>query len=521
MSADLVIRNASTYTPEGFADVDVVVDDGAIAALVPRGEPVEATQTVDGSGRWLTPGFIDLHAHSALRPFDEPVMAAKTSQGFTTQLICLDGLGPAPVTDATLSARRTYLAGLEPAQAPQWQWRSFDEFLTAVDGARPAGDIVACVPHSAVRQVVMGDANRRPTDEELAQMKELASLCLDQGGRAISFGMIYAPGLYAHADELTAFAEVAAAHGVPLVPHVRNEAGGILEAMSEFIEASRATGAQLHVSHLKLIGNPHLLDPLLHLLADAAREIPLTVDQYPYGAGSTVLSALLPPWANDGGPAAVLEHCEDGATRERMKREMYGGLPGWENIFGSCGAERITITQADGRPELEGLTLQQAAAELGTDPALAVMDILIATGMNAAMIDHYATDDVVARIYRESGSLIGSDGVFNPAPHPRLYGTAGRFLGRMAIREGVVKPEEALRRMTAGPAEVLHLPDRGRIAPGLRADLTLLDPAEFVDTATFADPNQLNTGMEGVWVAGQRVWDAAGATGTLAGHVVR
>ncbi|GAA2183951.1 D-aminoacylase [Brooklawnia cerclae] len=527
MSADLVIRNAEVFTPEGFVGADLVVADGRIADLVPRGAPVDDAEQVEASGAWVTPGFIDLHAHCALRAFDEPTMAAKLSQGFTTQLICPDGLGPAPVDDAHLTARRSYLAGLEPAESPRWGWRGFDEYLSDLDACHPASDMAACVPHSAVRQVVMGDDDRAPTAEELVRMQELADRSLAGGGRAISFGMIYAPGLYARQPELQAMAQVAAKWGVPLVPHVRNEASECLAAMTEFIDACRATGAQLHVSHLKLIGNAHLLEPLLALLAGAAGQIPLTVDQYPYGAGSTVLSALLPPWANDGGPSAALARCRDRDDRRRMATDMHKGLAGWENIFGSCGAENITITQAVGAPEFEAQTLAEAADRLGTDPALAVMDILDRTGLDSAMIDHYASEDVVAAIYRESGSLLGSDGVFNPSPHPRLYGSTGRFLGRLAIRDGHVTPSEAIERMTQRSAEVLHLPDRGRIARGLRADLVVLDPAEFVDRATFADPCEFTAGVRGVWVAGQKVWDGTGSTGVtgptgnLPGRVVR
>lgn len=521
MPADLVIRGAEVVTPDGFVNADLVVADGRISDLVPPDAPVGDAEQFVAPGAWVTPGFIDLHAHCALRPFDEPEMAAKISQGFTTQLICPDGLGPAPVDDAHLGARRSYLAGLEPATTPPWGWRGFAEYLSDLEACHPASEIAACVPHSAIRQVVMGDDDRPPTGDELVRMQELADRCIAEGGRAISFGMIYAPGLYAKQAELQAMAEVAARRGVPLVPHVRNEGSECLAAMTEFIDACRATGAQLHISHLKLIGSAHLLEPLLTLLDAAAGDIALTVDQYPYGAGSTVLSALLPPWANDGGPSATLARCRDRGDRRRMAADMHRGLAGWENIFGSCGAENITITQAAGASEFEAGTLAEAADRLATDPALAVMDVLDRTGLDSAMIDHYASDEVVATIYRESGSLVGSDGVFNPSPHPRLYGTTGRFLGRFAIRDGQVSPAEAIARMTQRSADVLHLPDRGRIARGLRADLVVLDPAEFADRATFADPCEFTAGVRGVWVAGQKVWDGTGSTGNLPGRVLR
>jgi N-acyl-D-amino-acid deacylase len=521
MAADLVIRGADVHTPSGFIPADVVVIDGRVDGLVSRGATVADAETVYGDGCWLTPGFIDLHAHSALRSFDEPQMAAKVSQGFTTQLICPDGLGPAPVDDAHVAARRDYLAGLEPSSLVAWSWRSFDQYLSVLDASAPATDLISCVPHSAIRQVVMGDGDRDATGEELRQMQALTDASLAAGGAAVSFGMIYAPGMYGRGRELRALASVAAKYGVPLVPHVRNEAGESLAAMSEFIDACRETGARLHISHLKLIGNEDLLDQLLGLLEAAATQIDLTVDRYPYGAGSTLLTALLPPWAMAGGPEAALARVRDRAARRELAADMRHGLPGWENLYGSCGAENVTITQATGLDEVVGHTVAEAAEMLKCEPADAVVEICARTSLDAAMIDHYSTERVVHEIYRRSGSLLGSDGVFNPSPHPRLYGSTGRFLGRFAIRGGLASATDAIERMSGRSAALLGLSDRGHIAAGQRADLVLLNPHEFIDTATFTNPCSYTAGVYGVWVAGQQVWTGQASTAARPGRVIR
>ena len=508
METQLLIQGADTIIGGRVEKADVTVDDGLISAIGAALPVTSSERTIDAQGLLLAPGFIDLHAHSALRTFDDPLLEAKIGQGFTTELLCPDGLGPAPLTDEFVRARESYLSGLEPSVAAPWTWRSIHDYLQELTESGPSTNLVSCVPHSAVREVVMGPVNRKPDRNELRQMKDLVDESFAAGCRALSFGLIYAPGLYADTDELIHLAEVAADYQAPLVPHVRNESEGILTSMKEFIEVSRRSGAPLHISHLKLVGYPELLKRLLDLLMGAKDHIELSVDQYPYGAGSTILSALLPPYANETGPAGLLEKVRTPTEREHMARDMQDRLPGWENLFGACGPENIVITQAAGeRSGDQGKTLEEISNEQGIDPEFVVMDLLSDTGLDAAMIDHYSTEAVVRDIFTGSGSLVGSDGVFNPHPHPRLYGTAARVLGRFAIRENLISVPEAVARLSTRPARLLGLDDRGEIATGKRADLVLIDPARYVDTATYEDPLQTPPGVEIVTVGGEIVWD--------------
>lgn len=520
MEAALLITDAEVVDETGVRTADVAVEEGRIVAVGPRLPVESAAVRIDGTGRLLLPGFIDLHAHSALRPFDDPLLTPKIAQGFTTELICPDGLGPAPITDATLTSRRSYLQGLEPSASAPWTWRSMGEYLDALQQARPAANMVACVPHSAVREAVMGNADRRPDAREMSAMKDLVEQSLAAGCRAVSFGMIYAPGLYADTAELIGIADAAARFDVPLIPHVRNEAAGVLDSIAEFVRVCEHTGASLHVSHVKLVGVPELLSDLVDLLSSAQDRIRLTFDQYPYGAGSTLLSALLPPYAFDGGPAATLGRVRDTAERERMCRDMHRGLPGWENLFGACGPENIVVTQAGApREAAVSRTVARIAAETGTDPAFAVLDLLADTALDAAMIDHYSAEEVVREIFVRSGALVGSDGVFNPHPHPRLYGTAPKVLGRYTLRENLISLPEAVTRLAAGPARLLGLDDRGAVAEGRRADLVLIDPRRYVDTATYAEPHTTPPGVELVTVGGEAVWQSGEHTGRRPGSV--
>lgn len=521
VSFDLLIKGALVFTGDDPAlRADVGVADGRISAVEPRLPTQTSGEVLDAAGLMLCPGFIDMHAHTALESFRDPRLEPKVAQGFTTELINPDGLAPAPVSEKRLKARRDYLRPLEGPGPERWTWSTFAEYLDALADTRPANTLVPSIGHNAVRDFVMGGANRRPDREELLRMREEVRLGLEAGARTFSFGLIYIPGAFSQTEELVELAEEAAPFGAPLVPHVRNEADGVLEAVEEMVEVARRSGAPLHLSHLKVIGNPELVEPLLELLQRADMDI--TFDQYPYGAGSTVLSALLPPWAQEGGPSDTLIRLADQDQREAMQRDIERGLPGWENVYKACGAEGIVVTHAaNQRAEDIGKTLAVIGEERGCDPFVAVMDLLRETGLDVTMIDHYATEETVRAIFRHPLHLVGSDGIFQDRPHPRLYGTAARVLGRYALKERLIPVEEAVARLTARAADRIGLRDRGRIRAGLRADIVLLDPARFIDTATYNDPKQVPEGISRVFVSGRTVWADGASTGVLPGNVLR
>jgi len=484
----LVFRGAEVYPGDGppFRS-DVGVEGTRIAAI---GERLEG-EVIDAEGLLLCPGFVDLHAHSALEPFRDPLLAPKILQGFTTEVICPDGLAPAPVRDR--EARRAYLRALEGDGPPEWSWSTFAEYIDALPPT--ASTLVPSAPHGAIRDVCDGDVEA---------MRRETRLAFDAGARMLSFGLVYIPGAFADTEELVAVAEIAAEYGAPLVPHVRNEAAGVLDAVREMVEVSERSGAPLHLSHLKSMAGEELLDPLLELV-DAAGA---TFDQYPYGAGATLLASLLPAWAQEGGAEATLARARDPESRRRIGEDVASGLPSWENQLGTLGPENVVV---------DGTTI----AERGGDPVETVLELLLETELAATMVIDYATDDAVRKVAAHRRQLVGSDGIFGAHPHPRLYGTAPRFLGRFCLREGLLPVEEALARLTARAADLLGLADRGRIEVGKRADLVLLDPARYVDTATYDEPLRSPDGVAGVWVAGEAVVRDGAVTGAQPAGVLR
>jgi N-acyl-D-amino-acid deacylase len=491
----LIFRGAEVYAgdrPPFRADVGVA--DGKIVAI----GDLDGELVIDAAGALLCPGFIDLHAHSALASFDDPLLTPKLLQGFTTEVICPDGLAPAPVSD--WRARQAYLRALEGNGPLEWSWSTFAEYLAALDQTRPAITLVPSVGHGAVRDYVCGSERVRP---DLNRMRDEVRLAFEAGARMLSFGLVYFPGAFADTEELVAVSEVAAEFGAPLVPHVRNEGAGVLEAVGEMIEVSRRSGARLHLSHLKSF-EPSLLDQLLELVEAAGA----TFDQYPYGAGSTLLAGLLPAWAQEGGAGATLARLGDAAMRARIARDVASGLPGWENQLGTLGAERVVV---DGR----------SIAERGGEPVETVLDLLVETELSAQMVVHYATDEAVRKVAASPLHLVGSDGIFGSHPHPRLYGTAPRFLGRFVLRDRLLPVTEGIEQLTSRAADLLGLADRGRIEVGKRADLVLLDSQRYIDAATYEDPKRSPDGVLGVWVAGERVVEEGRTTGARPGGVAR
>ena len=234
-----------------------------------------------------------------------------------------------------------------------------------------------------------------------------------------------------------------------------------------------------------------------------------------------MLTALLPPWALAGGASDILERLHDADQRRRMAQDMLQGIPGWENLFSACGPANIVIAQAEVvAEEVVGQSLAEIGAKRQKSPGDAALDLLEESQLNVTMVDHYAPEESVRRIFRHPRALVGTDGIFGARPHPRLFGTAARVLGRYALRDLLISPVEAIYRLTAGAADRLRLPDRGRLREGLRADVVILDPKTYVDTATYADPCQYPPGVSHVFVAGVEVWADGRATGALPGGVL-
>lgn len=524
MMLDILIRGGSildgTGTPAFSADIGVragrIVAVGELAS-----EP--ARSRIDVSGLVVAPGFIDVHAHDDAAMLAEAPYTAKLTQGVTTVVVgnCGFSLAPSPRRDEL----RTFASPIFGPTLDEWQGVTFSDYLDALDRRQPLINTAALVGHGTVRAAVMGFDDRPPTDGEMAEMRGWVKEAVDAGAFGLSSGLIYPPGSFAGVEELAALAQAVAEAGGFYASHIRDEADGVFDAVVEAIAVGEAAGLPVQISHCKLSsrktwGQTERYAELLE--AAGRRNLDVTGDVYPYDAGSTMLSALLPPWAHAGGRLHLLDRLQDPEQRQRLRRDLTKGVEGWWNPVLAATWDKILLVDCHGRPEWEGRTLAAVAASHGRDPIETLLDVLLATEARAIMVLFLMSDADVRDFLRHPLIMIGTDGIpVGDRPHPRTYETYPRVLGHYVRDEGVLELPEAVRKMTALPARRLGLTDRGRIAPGSAADLVIFDPAAIRGRSSYHQPAQLPAGIHSVWVNGVLAARDGMPTGVCAGRVLR
>jgi len=525
MALDRVLKGGLLVDGTGAAArmADVGLRDGRIAAI---GAALRGNEEIDCAGHVVCPGFIDTHSHSDVKVLADPLLPMKVRQGITLEVFGQDGISVAPVRPDERPAWKQKLAGLLGDFGVEWDWSSVRDYLARVAGARPAADVAYLVPHGAIRQCVLGGEDRPADARALAAMGDLLRQGLAEGACGLSTGLIYPPCCYADTGELIALGRVLAESGRPLVVHMRSESDRILGALDEMIRVARESGCAVHVSHLKVAGRENWprAEEVGRRLEDGRRSGQrLTADQYPYVAGSTLLGAILPPWAHDGGTEATLARLSDTEARRRMKAMMADPAPAeWDNFWKWSGPEGIMVADLpSGRhPEWLGRTLAEVARARAQDPFEAAFDLLREERMGVAMVSFSQDEAVVERFLRLPFANLCTDGLLGGRPHPRAYGTYPRVLGRYVRERHTLSLEEAVRKMTSQAAEAMGFASHGRVAEGLRANLVVFDPATVADRATFEDPMRFPEGIRDVLVGGEPVVREGEMTGGRPGLLV-
>lgn len=513
---DLKIINGSvldgTGKPAFRADVGLVGD--RIAEVGDLGK-AEARRVLEADHRVVCPGFIDVHSHSDAYLLIEPSAASKVHQGITAEVIGNCGSSAAP-RFGVAQIPSDWRAHTYPGD-----WRTLAEYRQLLEGARPAVNVVALVGHNVLRASVMGYEGRAARPDEIRKMACLLESSLDEGGRGLSTGLIYPPGMYASPDELLTLAAVVAKRGGLYTSHMRSESSGLLGALRETIAIGRQTGVRVQVSHLKTAGqaNWHLIDAALELLDGAHQEgLVVAADRYPYTSSCTDLDVIFPDWATEGGREAEMGRLHDPAVRARLRAELLADRP--DRSWGS-----ITIgSTTDVNARFRGLPLEQVAAALGLEPVDAVLHLITTDNLATSAFFQGMSETNLWRILGQPYVMIGSDASLRAPwgplsrdfPHPRAYGSFPRFL-RAALDGQTVPLAEAVRKITSLPADHFGLSGRGRLVKGSCADVVVFDPVTLRDRATYSAPHQLAEGITHLLVNGRVTIEDGVLTGARGG----
>ncbi|KAA1420468.1 amidohydrolase family protein [Mumia zhuanghuii] len=492
---------------------DVLVAAGRIAAVGPALAAPVGCVVEDVQGREIVPGFVDTHAHDDLAILDDQGCVPKLRQGVTTVVVGNCGHGCAPTTPGSgLGEMFAPVLGGERTDLSFDSVRAYAETVAAAPRTVNAAVLAA---HAALRVAAMGPEARAASAREVDAMCGQLHDAMEAGAAGLSLGLLYAPGNAAGRSELEELARVVAAHDGVLAAHVRNEGDHVLASIDEVVALGAETGCAIHLSHLKVTGPrnagsmPRILD---RLDAHRASGIDVTADVYPYAAGSTTTSTLLPSWALRDGMASVRRAVRDPGAHRRLAAELarpWEGA-GLENTLLAIGPSNALLAgfSSSSSSAYEGRTLAEIAAAREQDPYACLVDLLAEEGGSLTAVLFHTDPEGVGQALSWPHSMVGSDGLPNRSGyvHPRLYGTFVRVLTEYAGASGPLSRAEAVHRMTGLSARRFGLRGRGTVEPGSVADLVVLDPVALEDRATFAEPRRHPGGVERVLVGGEVAW---------------
>jgi N-acyl-D-amino-acid deacylase len=487
-----------TGAPWRYADV--LVSNGKIIDIGSNLQVTLDAVEIDAAGMVVCPGFIDTHSHADIALLAGRKMDGRLLQGITTEVVGQDGISYAPASGEHLDEWRRYLAGLNGDFSEQvsWDWSSTRELIQLYEGC--ASNVVHLTPHGAIRVEVIGWEARHASSAELKQMQALMRQSLEEGAAGISTGLTYIPCTHATTEEMIALCKPVGDYGGILSIHLRSYAGKLLEAIEEAILIGKESGAGILISHLRMadVSTWGLADRVLELIEKGRADgVDISADMYPYTVGCAPLFALLPPWAQFGGPDAILERLSDQPAIKKIAQELDGWEIEWGNyILSNCPPNSLG--------DWEGKPLTEAAERLGLDVTIFIPMILRETKLQASIVAAGGNEAANQIMFKHYTSMVGSDGILiGGHPHPRAYGTYPRVFAEYVRENQVLRLEEAIHKMTGMPAARLNLQDRGILKIGCAADVVVFSLDAIQDNADYEDGSRLADGVCWVLVNGE------------------
>ena len=527
---DVLIRNGTVYDGTGAPPykADIAISGDRLSAIGSF-DQVTADLVIDATGLAVTPGFFNVMSHAHVSLISDGRAMSDVLQGVTFEVLSEASLSPLSDTAAE------FWAALFAEEGVELTWRTVDEYLETVEASGVAPNFATFVSAATVRVNVLGMDDIDPTPQQLELMQAQVAQAMQDGALGLTDALIYAPGTYAETEELVELAKVAARYGGIYTAHIRSEGNKFIEAIDETLRIGREANLPVKIHHLKAAGQPNwakmdLAIARINALRDEG--IPVTADMYTYVAGATGLDASMPTWVQAGGYDKWVERLRDPEIRAQVKEEMAVNAQDWENIGFLAGPDGMILLEFKNeelKKKYMGKTLTEVAKERGQDYRDTIIDLVIEDGSRVGTVYFLMSEENLEKQIRQPWVMFGSDAdapaaegkTLEGGSHPRTYGNVARLLGKYVREEQVITLQEAVRRLTLLPAETLHVPARGRLAPGYFADVAVFDPAVIADKATFDDPHQYSIGMVHVLVNGVPVVSNGAHTGATPGRAVR
>lgn len=459
-------------------------------------EAPERARTIDCSGCVIAPGFIDAHSHSDLQVLEG--RREKVVQGVTTEVVGNCGFSAYPPARDP-GALREFANGILCGHG-NWGWPSTHAYLDAIEKSATA-NVASLVGHGSLRIAVAGNRQGPLPAEDVDEMCNLLEEAFAAGAVGFSTGLMYAPGSSAPTEELERLCKVVARHDKTYTSHIRSYFKDLVPAIEEQVALARNSGCRLQISHLQAVGASNWPEHSIAIeTIDRAREegIDIAFDCYPYVAGSTVLTQVLPQWVLDGGTDRMLGRLRDGGQRQSIAREIEADFPWrWRDIF-------ISAVGSVANADAVGHNLQEISEQRSCSPVEAMMNLLIEEKGQVNMLSFNQSEENLRLSLQHPLSIIISDGFYvHGRAHPRLYGTFPLLMGNICRERGWLTLEEAVHKVTQRPAERFQIANRGVLRPGAFADVTVFDPNIVDSPSTYETPDRPPTGVRYVFRNGQ------------------
>jgi dihydroorotase/N-acyl-D-amino-acid deacylase len=499
---DLILKNGRIVdgTASPWYKADLAITGDTIVRIAPMID-APAKRVVDVAGLIVAPGFIDIHTHARRGIFEVPTADNYVRQGVTTLIEGPDGSSPVPI----------------------------GPFLEKVAAAKPTPNFAMFIGQGSIREDVIGAFDRKATAAEIDRMRGLVRQGMEQGAFGLSSGLFYVPGTFTPTEEVIELAKVAGQMGGIYISHMREETKAVRDSVRETIAIGEKGGLPTQVTHHKIVGKKYWgasVDTLKMIDEARARGVDATIDQYPYTASATSVSAaLFSSWAQEGGHAAMVKRLTgDPSVRAKIKAETVAII---RDERGGGDPKNVQLSRCEFDPKLAGKNLAEVTQSRGVEPTIenaAETAMWLVEQGGCGGIFHAIGEEDLQRILAHPATMIGSDGevtVFGRnAPHPRSYGTFARVLGVYVREKKVISLETAVQKMSAMPAQRLGLSDRGVLRQGLKADVAIFDANTVRDTATFEKPHSYAEGVSMVIVNGQIALEGGKMTAARPGRVL-